>query len=81
LKVLVKFFASHREYSGESELLLELADDATVAVLINDLLARFPKLEKLRDETIVSVNKNYADDSTCLKDGDDVAIFPPVSGG
>jgi molybdopterin converting factor subunit 1 len=81
LKVLVKFFASHREYSGESELELELSDDATVATLVSDLFERFPKLKKLKDETIISVNKNYADDSTKLNDGDEVAFFPPVSGG
>ena len=78
---MVKFFASHREYSGESELELELDDGAKVSDLVAEVLARFPELEKLKDETIVSVNKNYAEDATVLSDGDEVALFPPISGG
>jgi len=81
LKVLVNFFASHREYSGESRLELELSEGATVADLVTLLFERFPELKKLEDETIVSVNKNYSDATSILKDGDEVAIFPPISGG
>lgn len=81
MKVLVNFFASHREYSGESRLELELSEGATVADLVTLLFERFPELKKLEDETIVSVNKNYSDATSILKDGDEVAIFPPISGG
>jgi molybdopterin converting factor subunit 1 len=81
LKILVKFFASHREYAGVSELEIEVPDQSTISELLDILFQRFPDLQKLKDETIVSQNKIFAEPENKLTAGDEVALFPPVSGG
>lgn len=83
MKIIIKLFASHREFAGESELALEFAgkDEIEVSEVIEDLFKRYPEMEKLRDETIVSINKTFAEKDDKIRDGDEVAVFPPVSGG
>jgi molybdopterin converting factor small subunit len=66
LKILIKFFASHREFAGVS---LEM------------LYERYPDLKQLDEETIISVNKRYAEEGDLLSAGDEIALFPPVGGG
>jgi len=44
------------------------------------LVEKYPKLDKLNSYAI-AVNESYAEDEVILKEGDVVAIIPPVSGG
>jgi len=81
LKIKVKFFASYREIAGRSEVVLDLADGSSLGVLLEELKGRYPKLGSLTDSIIASVNKRYAKEDLVLKDGDEVALLPPVSGG
>lgn len=81
MKVKVKFFASHRRVVGKSELDIELAEEITVNQLIEIIMAKYPELKKLTEATIVSLNHNFVDGDELLKDGDEVALFPPVEGG
>lgn len=86
-RVKVKLFANFREVSGVRELELTAT---TVKEVLNLLTNRYPNLQELfyeegelRDYVNIMVNgKNIRRDiSWKLKDGDIVAIFPPVSGG
>ena len=81
MKITVKFFASHREFAGTGEIELELEEQSTISSLLEKLFEQYPGMKKLEEETIVSLNKNYAEPKDILKDGDEVAVFPPVSGG
>lgn len=81
LKIKIKFFAAHREFAGLSELDLEIEDDSTISDLMETLYKKFPELKQIEEETIVSVNKVYVEVGKKLEAGDEVAIFPPVSGG
>lgn len=81
MKVTVKLFARLREVAGTGTLEFELADQATVADLIESLRADYPKLANVAARTVISVNKDFADLQTRLAAGDEVALFPPVSGG
>ena len=84
MNVTVRYFALLREQVGrESE---ELAwDDAepTVERLRRHLAGRVPAgAGLLRGGTLlVAVNREYAAAGTVLEDGDEVAFFPPVTGG
>jgi molybdopterin converting factor subunit 1 len=77
----VKFFASLREAAGLAEMAWELADGATVETLVMYLQKTLPDLDEWADRTWVAVNRRYASLEMALKDGDEVALFPPVSGG
>jgi len=81
MKVTVKLFARLRELVGTSTLERHVAANATISDLIQNLQAEFPKLTGVIPQTIVSVNREFADPQTRLAEGDEVAIFPPVSGG
>lgn len=81
MKVTVKLFARLREIAGAAKLERELGEGAKVENLLDALHAEFPRLDKMMARTIISVNQEFATFDTPLHDGDEVAIFPPVSGG
>lgn len=81
MKIKVKLFASFRQITGKSELNIELAEGSTVAGLLSDLIKAHPKIEAISHNSLVSINLNYGPFDTVLRDGDEVAFIPPVSGG
>ncbi|WP_456329971.1 ubiquitin-like small modifier protein 1 [Archaeoglobus sp.] len=83
----VKLFANFREAAGVKEVEVEAS---SVGELLENLVKKFPKLEslfyekgRLRDYVNVMVNgRNVRGELNYpLKDDDEVAVFPPVSGG
>jgi len=81
IQVQVRTFALVREAIGRSELTLALRVGATVQDLLDRLAANHPDLGPLLDHVVVTINQRYAGRDRALKSGDDVAVFPPVSGG
>lgn len=74
-------FALYRERAGASELWLELPSHCTVADARHALLRRVPGLAPKADDIVVALNAEYARPDQPLKDGDELALIPPVSGG
>lgn len=70
----VKCFARYRALLDFSELQLP------VVPTLGDLLAD-PRFQALPKDALLAVNQSFADPGTPLKDGDEVAFMPPVSGG
>jgi molybdopterin synthase sulfur carrier subunit len=75
MSVKVKFFASLREQIGKSEIEINTPENILQAwsQATNDLL--LPK------NILMSVNMEYVDTDVIIKDGDEIAFFPPVTGG
>jgi len=82
-KVQVKllFFATLKDIVGKRELALDLPSGATVSDLWEQLESRYPALSRYRSIVLTSLNEEYVDRRTVISDGDEVALFPPVSGG
>ncbi len=77
MTITVKYFASLREHHG-SERRVELpAPGATVA----DVWARASDGKTLPDNVLMAVNLEYVSADHPVEDGDEVAFFPPVTGG
>jgi len=74
MKVKVKLFASLREY-GPEEQIIDLPDNATIEGVIS-LLVLPEKIPLLR-----IVNGEHRPVKHPLKDGDELALFPPIAGG
>ena len=81
MKVTVRYFAAHKEATGVADEVLDVPDGTTVAELMEELMQQHPGLVDLRRDTVFSVNKGVGVGDIRLKDGDDVALFPPISGG
>ncbi|MBI2371912.1 MAG: molybdenum cofactor biosynthesis protein MoaE [Deltaproteobacteria bacterium] len=81
MRVTVHLFASLRELAGARELGLELPEGATVATAWERLAAEHPRLRELRGTILPSVNLEFAEPGRPLREGDEVAFLPPVSGG
>ena len=81
--IRIKFFAMFRDEVGRPEVETELKGERTLQELLERLKDEVPGLEKiLREETaIMALNQEVVDPETPIKDGDEVALFPPVSGG
>ncbi|MCZ6784896.1 MAG: MoaD family protein, partial [Proteobacteria bacterium] len=81
MRVTVKLFGGVREEAGEKELDYELDPGASVGDLRNRLAERFPIFDRLGERLAVAVNLELAKLDRELRDGDEVAFLPPVSGG
>ncbi|HEB06711.1 MAG TPA: MoaD/ThiS family protein, partial [Halomonas sp.] len=82
--VRVKFLAELRERVGESEAVVEL-DDLTsrdISGLKSALVQRDVRFSVLTDQrTLCAINQVMANDDALVTDDDEVAFFPPVTGG
>jgi molybdopterin synthase sulfur carrier subunit len=81
VKVTVKLFASYREMAGASEMLLELPEGATVRDALETLSRRHTSIGSQTYAPIAACNLIQVSPGHRLHEGDELAIFPPVSGG
>ena len=81
MNINVRFFALYRERVGRSEQTLEVCDGTTVSNLIRILRELYGNLAPPDIDIVVAVNAEYNHNDVVLKDGDEVALIPPVSGG
>jgi len=80
--VSVRLFAVLRERAGRDRIELDLADGATVADALGALQSRDELAGTLdRLGVVMAVNRQYARTDHPLREGDEVALIPPVSGG
>ena len=78
MHIQVLFFASLREHIGKAEIQLDVPLSQTVAALWQTVSAGIDALPK---QILFAVNHEYVHADYQLKDGDEVAFFPPVTGG
>src|SRR5919205_529945 len=81
MKIRVLFFGAARDAVEANQMDLALAEPATVASAFQSLKERFSKLERFGRSLLFAVNQEYATPDTLLKENDELAVFPPVSGG
>jgi len=81
VRVRVLLFGAAREAAAD-ELTLSLGPGATAREAFERMLSDYPALRRFRSALLVAVNQEYARDlDVQLADGDELALFPPVSGG
>ena len=81
MKISIALFAAARELVGSNSVDLNLSEPATVCDLRNALVEGYPELASLMSNSVFSVDHEYANDDSKLRDGVEVALIPPVSGG
>jgi len=81
IRVHVLFFGAARDAAGGEEIDFEFSSPANAANARAQLLAAYPSLQRFGNSLLLAVNQEYADANREIRDGDELAIFPPVSGG
>jgi molybdopterin synthase catalytic subunit/molybdopterin converting factor small subunit len=81
MKVGVRFFARYREAAGRDHVELDLPEGGTVEAAWEAVASRFPVLEPYRPFTLFALGTDYVLPTHPLRPGDEVCLFPPVSGG
>lgn len=77
----IRLFATLRDLAGTNRLEVVLEDPATVDRLLQQVENDHPALTAALPTILVAVNKAYAGPETPISEGDEIAFFPPVSGG
>ena len=81
MKVAVRFFARYREAAGRDHVELDVPEGGTVESAWEAVVSRFPVLQPYRPFTLFALGTDYVSASHPLRPGDEVCLFPPVSGG
>lgn len=79
--IRVRLFASARDLAGVAETSLELPAGATVADAAAALASAHARLATLLPSSRFAVARQYVAETAILRDGDELAVIPPVSGG
>lgn len=80
--IKVLFFAALREQLGSDQITIPVEKPATVADVINALLAMNPQWQTAFSQSMLyAVNQNMVSKEHPVNCGDEVAFFPPVTGG
>lgn len=79
--VRLLFFGAAREAAGRDEAEIEVHNPATAATVFAKILDAYPTLRRFGRSLLLAVNEEYARPETPVHDGDEIALFPPVSGG
>lgn len=81
MQIVVRLFATLRQQAGWKEQRFEVPAGATVADILAVTNAHTPALNLEERTLYAAVNMEYAQADRVLVEGDEVAFFPPVSGG
>jgi molybdopterin converting factor subunit 1 len=82
IKVRVLFFGAARDVTGHAEAFLKLSAPATAKSALAEILSHYPELERRFGRSLLfAINQEYARGEREVRAGDELAVFPPVSGG
>ncbi|XP_020110553.1 molybdopterin synthase sulfur carrier subunit-like [Ananas comosus] len=81
IEIKALFFARARDLTGLSKTSIEMPEGSTAGDCMSKLLTKFPNLEEISNSMILALSEKYALESTVLKNTDELAIIPPISGG
>ena len=81
VRVPVSLFARYREAVGRGRVEVEVPEGATVEAVWSALAAAHPVLARYRPHTLFAIGNEYVGADRTIQAGEEVACFPPVSGG
>lgn len=80
MKIKVMLFAVLKEACGES-VEIEVPEPATVSGLLDRFVDAYPQFASAKNSLNVAVDHAYSQEDRSIAPGQEIAIFPPVSGG
>ncbi|MFN2511167.1 MAG: molybdenum cofactor biosynthesis protein MoaE [Pyrinomonadaceae bacterium] len=81
IEVRVLFFGAARDAVGQAEIVFSLSTHTNAGSAFDQVLAAFPDLRRFGRSLLFAVNEEYAQPDREVRSGDELAVFPSVSGG
>lgn len=81
ISITILYFASVKDITGVKKETMELPLNTSIKKLLAKISLSYPDIKSILNVVKISVNYKLIDMNTILKDGDEVALLPPVSGG
>jgi molybdopterin converting factor subunit 1 len=81
MSIRILFFASLADITGTREATVEPASVTDVASVFDSFARQYPALDNYRASVLFALNSEFARPGSPVRDGDELAFFPPVSGG
>src|SRR4051794_35856083 len=81
MNVTVRLFARYKELAGTNLLRLDLPERSTALDAFDQVAKRLPDIVSMRDSTLMAVDSEYVRPLVELRDGQELSLMPPVSGG
>jgi molybdopterin converting factor small subunit len=70
-----------KERIGKSQIMVQVYEGCSLADFQRTLFTQYPELKPFSSSLIISINQNFAGPEQHIQAGDEIALFPPVSGG
>jgi molybdopterin synthase catalytic subunit len=81
IQITVLYFAGAKDATGKRRESIKLPEDTTIRELLLKISSTNPKIRNILNSMQVAVNFKVVDADAILKEADEVALLPPVSGG
>jgi molybdopterin converting factor subunit 1 len=81
MRVRVLLFGALKDLLARESEALDLPETSTVEQMLSRIMESCPQAQKFAGSLAIAVNREYAAPAQVLRDGDEVALLPPVSGG
>lgn len=81
MKLNIRLFATLKDRAGTSQVSVNVNEPATVSDMLAAITNQYPVLGPALQSILVAVNQEYAERTQPVHSGDEIALFPPVSGG
>lgn len=81
LKITILYFAKVKDLVGLDREIINISCETTVENLLTNMSIIHPKIKDMLNIIQVAVNYKIVNKNMTLRNGDEVAILPPVSGG
>jgi MoaE-MoaD fusion protein len=81
MRVRVLFFGMLKDLVGQPSEDADFPQGSDLRTVFERYAGRYPRLRELASSIVVAQNQEFAELSACVREGDEVAFLPPVSGG
>ncbi len=81
IRISILYFANVKDATGVRKDAIELPQDTPIKKLLTKISLTYPNIKGMLNNIQISVNYKVVNMNTILKDGDEVALLPPISGG
>jgi len=81
MQVRVLFFGMLRDIVGRPEDQLELQEGSNLSSVFEHYARQFPRIREMAGSIVLARNREFSDSQAAVREGDEVALMPPVSGG